>query len=389
MTRGATSSPSDAVTTASAIVLPSRRDPAVASIARTWRELTSGRTRDSGRRLGPGEHTLVACSGGADSSALAIALAAVTSKITLAHVVHDMRPPAEAFADRDAVKTLASHLRVGYLEAAVSVRPDRRREAGEPPAPACRLASAANVEDIARRRRYAALARLAQDAGIEFIATAHQAQDQLESLLMRIMRGAGPSGLCGVRQRRLLTRAAQSTPAIWLIRPMLHVSRADSERLCAAAGWCWQQDATNADTARLRSALRARVVPELLAIAPGCDRRASRAADLLADLSAHASRAAGRLDRAARRGVPQPPGSIVWSREVLSQATPMLVGAVLRLGMQRLALDERADRRTHRGLRQIVDTVLDGSPKPRRGCIAGIESLVSSTHVQINRELPS
>ncbi|MBC7772858.1 MAG: hypothetical protein H7210_10215, partial [Pyrinomonadaceae bacterium] len=84
------------------------RDPAMGIIARQWRLLTSGKSASSGRRLGPGERTLVACSGGADSSALVLALAAATDQIVVAHVVHDMRSAAEAHADRDAVRRLAA-----------------------------------------------------------------------------------------------------------------------------------------------------------------------------------------------------------------------------------------------------------------------------------------
>ena len=66
--------------------------------------------------MGKGEPTLIACSGGADSSALVLALAAVADNVVIGHVVHDLRARAEALADRDAARTLAEVLGVRFVE---------------------------------------------------------------------------------------------------------------------------------------------------------------------------------------------------------------------------------------------------------------------------------
>jgi tRNA(Ile)-lysidine synthase len=163
----------------------SRRDRTVRTVSRAWRELTGGLTRgrDSQRR------TLIACSGGADSSGLAIALASAVSKprmqFVVAHVVHDMRAEDEALADRDATKGLAARLGLEFVESRVRLR-----------------GLSGNAEAVARRLRYAALKQLAEDHGCGFIATAHQADDQLETMLMKLIRGAGPRGLAGVAPSR-------------------------------------------------------------------------------------------------------------------------------------------------------------------------------------------
>jgi len=226
----------------------------VRAIVLAWRELTggTGRGRDDERR------TLVACSGGADSSALALALTtATTDHIVLGHVVHDLRPPDEAAADRDAVRDLATRLGLEFLSGEIRV-------ASQP----------GNAESNARRERYQALERLASEAGCPYVATAHHADDQLETILMRVIRGAGPRGLAGIHDLRPLSGGGA------LIRPMLGIQRSDAEAICEACGWAWREDRTNTDASRLRAALRTHVTPEIRRIRSDAARNAARSARL-------------------------------------------------------------------------------------------------------------
>jgi len=86
------------------------RDAGVRRIVRAWRALTGGRgVRDVDRR------TLIACSGGVDSSALVLALATATEHLVVAHVVHDMRGAEDALADRDAARVLAERVGLGFV----------------------------------------------------------------------------------------------------------------------------------------------------------------------------------------------------------------------------------------------------------------------------------
>lgn len=374
--------------------LPVRTDPAVASIAKAWRTLTSGRTSHSGRRLGPGEPTLIACSGGADSSALAIAMRAVTDRIVLAHVVHDMRPRAEALADRDAVRALAELLGVPFVEAEVSVRHAPADAASEH---AKHLG--ANIEQVARVRRYEALARLALDAGIHFVATAHHAQDQLETLLMRLMRGAGPQGMRGIAPRRPLhptslptsPAASADERAVWLIRPMLGISRADTERLCSESGWSWRDDATNLDTSRVRAAVRQRVVPALLSIAPNADLRAAQTSGMLREIADIAFAAARRLDRRSR--VEATACELSWRRKPLRRASPVVLGMLLRRAIEQFRQPSPAstqshtrpgtDRLSYSLMQHLTDAIKDDSPDPRRFTLRGIQIEVTSREVHI------
>jgi tRNA(Ile)-lysidine synthase len=300
-----------------------RRDRDVAHIARRWRELTSG--RGPGGRLGPGELTLLACSGGADSSALALALRAATDRLVLAHVVHDMRPTPEALADRDAVRSLAGALSLPFVEAHVGVahgtidaHPVALAEGGR------------NAEAGARRLRYLALQRLAASAGVRFVATGHHAGDQLETMLMALARGAGPRGLRGVAPSRPIVPGS----SIRVIRPLLELPRASCERLCADAAWAWRTDRTNADTSRLRSFLRHRVIPELRSVRPAIEQRAGATAQLMSDaaVALHA-RAASLLDAAD----PTTPGELAWARAALRMEPAAVLGELLLLAAIRVA----------------------------------------------------
>lgn len=232
------------------VSLPGRRDPTVQRIVASWRRLTGGSAVRDGER-----GTLIACSGGADSSALLLALASVPGPQLVAHVVHDLRPAEEARADRDTVEGLCGALGVGFR--AVSITP-----ASQP----------GNAEANARRERYGALARLAEAEGLAWVATGHHADDQLETVLMRLVRGSGVRGLGGIRPRRGLSGA------VTLVRPMLGVTHNEACELCARCGWVWREDATNTDERQRRAAIRARVIPELRAIEPSVARLVSRSA---------------------------------------------------------------------------------------------------------------
>ncbi len=272
-----------------------RRDPACAAMLAEWRALTTpaGRTRRGGGAL-----TVLACSGGADSSGLALALAAggdaARRQLIVAHVVHDARPAAEALADRDAVRALAGELGLPFAEGQARARGVK-----------------GNQEAALRRARYAALLDIARAHGAGFVATAHHAHDQLETVMMALLRGSGPAGLRGVAHARPLSSDGRTSgPAsVTLIRPALGVSPDDLRQLCRQAGFVWREDATNADVSRLRSRLRRQVLPGLLAWRPDAAARAARLARVFTSIhelleSACDRRWAQRINLAGRSGRP-------------------------------------------------------------------------------------
>jgi tRNA(Ile)-lysidine synthetase-like protein len=196
---------------------------------------------------------VVACSGGLDSSALLLALAASALPISVGHVVHDMRALPEALADRDQVQELAGALNLQFHERHIAARP-----------------LGGNLEAASRLLRYQRLLAIATEASARFVATAHHADDQAETVLMRLLRGSGPEGLRAIRSTRPLS------PDVTLIRPALDVTREDLRSICVTAGLTWREDATNADTSHLRARIRHELLPLLRRISPGSPKRIAR-----------------------------------------------------------------------------------------------------------------
>lgn len=296
-------------------------------------EARGGRLLDA---RAPAAPTLVACSGGADSTALLLSLRSATTRLVVGHVVHVLRPRSEELADRDRVRALAADLGLGFVEAEI-----------DPPA-------GENMEAGARRLRYAALARMAAGVGADAVATAHHADDQLESVVMALLRGAGPDGLSGAAPLRPLE------PGVSLLRPMLWTSRADAERVCRLAGVAWATDSTNADTRRARARVRARIAPELESMRPGAARRAASAADLLRDAGAVVRDRAHAVFGAADS----------WPRASLRDERPIVLGAGLRAAILRVS-GAGADRLPSRVIEPVVRAVRDRSTERRAFTLAG------------------
>jgi tRNA(Ile)-lysidine synthase len=305
-----------------------RRDfPEIAKVLRAWRRLTSPARA---RRAGPGKPVLIAVSGGADSSALAIALANSGTPMVMAHVVHDLRPIEQAHADRDAAHALARALDVPFVEASVRVREGKH-----------------NLESRARQLRYAALVELAREHNLAFIATAHHGDDQLESILMALIRGSGPRGLSGIAPRKRLA------PGVTLIRPMLELTHQQAIAICRVAGWPWREDETNSDTSRTRSALRHEVIPRLLAIAPHARERAAQSA-------AHQRALAKLIDSLA-----SPHAGTHWTRAQLRALAPVVLAQVLRDSYVRLRSGRGADQLRARTLDAAVRIIRSSDTEPR------------------------
>jgi tRNA(Ile)-lysidine synthase len=130
----------------------------------------------------------------------------------------------------------------------------------------------AGPEGAARAARYAAMLAAADEHGWDWLATGHTEDDQAETVLLQLLRGAGPDGLAGmaVRSGRLL-------------RPLLRVQRAHTRACCVALGIRWREDPSNQDQRFLRNAVRARVLPLLEELRPGCTAALARAAELARD----------------------------------------------------------------------------------------------------------
>lgn len=136
-----------------------------------------------------------------------------------------------------------------------------------------------STEAAARAARYAVY----RDCESDFVALAHNQDDQAETLLLRLLRGAGIRGLAAMP----FTRSLGNQPAhVQLIRPLLAVSRRDIEAYAKRAGLSWVEDESNSDTQYLRNFLRAEVLPRIATKVPGYRNTLSRAAMNLAEGSA-------------------------------------------------------------------------------------------------------
>lgn len=189
----------------------------------------------------PGDSILVGCSGGPDSLALALYLAAVQKEfhITagLAYVHHHLRAAADA--EVEFVRALAKDLRLPFYRLDADV-PQAVQMTGE------------SVETAARELRYRVLARLREQEGYTLLAVAHHADDQAETVLHHVLRGTGLAGLGGMRARNG-----------HIVRPFLGVTRAEIETYLTHFPYTPCLDETNTDTTYLRNALRHEVLPHL------------------------------------------------------------------------------------------------------------------------------
>ena len=207
-----------------------------------------------------GGRVLVALSGGPDSVALLHILRTLEHRGALmvagaAHFNHMLRG-AEADQDEVFCRELAAGMGVPFLAGRDDVAA-RARERGR------------SLEDAARHARYEFLNGAAMAVHADAIAVGHSMDDQAETFLLRLIRGAGPAGLAGIRPR--VGR---------VIRPLLEVPRAELRTYVAAHGLAFREDASNADVSIPRNRVRHELLPGLTTFSPGIAATLAREASL-------------------------------------------------------------------------------------------------------------
>lgn len=265
--------------------------------------LVSRVLRNVTRRCGvrPGERLLVAVSGGADSVALLALLAELAPRLDLAleiaHFDHALRP--DSTEDARWVAALA-----GGLGLRVHVE---------------RWTSPRRGEAAARAARYAFLVSTARARSCAATAVAHQLEDRIETMLLRLARGTGPRGLAGMTWRR--------PGPVAIVRPLLDVPREAIRSWLGETGRTWREDHTNAALEPLRNRVRHQVLPALeAAFGRDWSGRWSDCLDDLEKLQDHVAAAAAALLEAARVPAAHPTCDLAVLR---AAPEPVLCAAIL------------------------------------------------------------
>ena len=270
----------------------------IAKVERFARQEQLFAPAEPGRAL----HLCAAVSGGADSMALLRVLLELRETfgypLTACHVNHGLRGET---ADRDEAFVRAECARLG-----VPLTVFRPADVGMTVPPHA-------GEDWARRLRYACFAQLLA-GGIDCIATAHTATDQAETLLFRLARGTGLHGAGGIRPRR---------PGY--CRPLLGLTRAETEALCAAFGQGWVTDETNESDAYARNRLRHSALPALESTNAAAVQNLARFCEKAARADAYLAAGAAKLLAAARLPGAEP----AWQLTPLQAADPLLLETAL------------------------------------------------------------
>ncbi len=249
---------------------------------------------------------LCAVSGGRDSMALLHLLSRLAKEegfqIAAAHFNHHLR----STADRDEafVRDWCTQRGITLAAGAGDVRDLARREG-------------LSLEDAARRMRYEFLGNAARELNAVRIATAHHREDNAETLLLHLIRGAGMQGLGGIAPVRGK-----------IVRPLLQTGRGDIEQYISENHILFVDDETNQDTTFTRNRLRLEVLPQLEAMAPGASKRIAAAAELLREENEHLRREAEALLPGAEDG------AVILPVPVLNQQDAVLRRRLVR-GMGR------------------------------------------------------
>ncbi len=281
---------------------------------------------------------VLAVSGGADSVALLRAMAAMLSaaleagamgphrRLVVAHLNHALRG-SESDADQAFVESICQQLGVDCQVGQGDVEALAQRQGD-------------GLESAAREARYEFLLEVAHRVGARFVATAHTADDQAETILHRILRGTGIAGLAGISRTRRLS------DAVTLIRPMLGFRRSDVLDYLQSLGQPFREDASNRELRFTRNRIRHDLLPKL------ADEYNSNVVDALLRLGhlAGESQAAmgllaqGLMDEAVTDRSSREVGEsvVVIDRELLSHQPRGMIREVLRLVWRENAWPEQA-----------------------------------------------
>ncbi len=276
----------------------------------------------------PNERLIVAVSGGPDSTAMLLALARIAPTLnltlTVAHYDHMLRDTADHAADRDFVEALATTLGLDFTSARGDV-PARVRKHKE------------STEDAARKMRYDFLGAESTRSSATAVAVGHTADDRAETVLLHLIRGAGLDGLAAMPARSPWPFGAGPDIA----RPLLGLTRAETERYCRESTIDPRIDHTNALPAATRNRVRHQLLPLMRDFNPRIERALIRLAET-------AARDTGYLDLAAdaeyRRLARHDADTVTFDRAELVALHPAIAARLLRRAAVQLGGSPESDR---------------------------------------------
>ena len=266
--------------------------------------------------LQKGDRILVALSGGPDSVALIYSLAAIKPefglKLYAAHLNHRLRGK-ESDEDEKFAKHLASGLKVEFFSRRIDVKKEAKKRK-------------LSIEETARELRYGYLEKLANQIKADKIALGHQADDQAETFLMRLIRGAGGAGLSGIPARRGR-----------IIRPLIQIRRSEIEEFLKANRIPCRLDSSNYVPDYLRNKIRLSLLPGIKKeLNPRIVETLNRTADIISLQQEYVERTAEQmLESSGRRGK----GKITVGLRAFADHDLCLQREMIRLCVKRLKGD--------------------------------------------------
>ncbi|KPK21132.1 MAG: hypothetical protein AMJ76_03485 [Dehalococcoidia bacterium SM23_28_1] len=314
------------------------------------------------------QRALLAVSGGPDSTALLLVLAHLAASggpkldLWLAHFDHGLRPQADREAEKALLSGLAAKLDLPLLLGQADVRAHARQQ---------RL----SLEEAARELRYRFLAEQAEKAAITVIATGHTADDQAETVLMHLVRGSGLTGLAGIRPSSSWPFPGHQD--LLLVRPLLEVSRRETERYCQEEGLSPCLDVTNLLLAPLRNRIRHQLLPLLRRYNPKIDGALLRLAAATASDLAYLDETATAFWHAL---AVEDKGSVGFRRSELTALSPAMRNRLLQAACQQLLADARQIEAVH--IRSMVEA-LDKPAGSRLSLPGGLTFAVDGESVRL------
>ena len=309
---------------------------------------------DTHELLHLGAKVMVSVSGGADSMALLSLLHQLQSTyrltLTVAHVNHQLRG-GEAIRDALFVERYADKLGLPFHKMDVDVKALKRRTGLSP-------------QHAARQLRHDALQSLSRSLAATHIALGHTADDQAETLLMRLLRGGGPAGLAGMPAKRMP-----------FVRPLLGVHRDFILEYLRTTGVPWVEDSSNANRSYLRNRVRLDLMPTLREYHPQITQRLHQVADML---RADNDVLEQRTEALARQVLSREVGNAMLSirRAPFSDAPLAMQRRLLRYAIDRLPFS--GDRASFRDVETLLQFVVSGGNVGRRLTLAG--HLIAEQH---------